>query len=65
MKADDVLMGFVLIGGALTCFYLVGEYLSWQAVKASDLRARVDLREVYRKIHAATKKPFVRAVRRK
>ena len=65
MKSEDLLMVIAVSGAALTCFYIVAECLSWKTVKAADLRARLDLREMYKKLHAATK-PFVnRAMRRK
>jgi hypothetical protein len=65
MRADDLLMAFVAGGVALTCFYMVVEYLSWQTVKASDLKAGLALRELYRKLHSKTKPYFARAIRRK
>jgi hypothetical protein len=65
MKAYHLLMIIVMSGVALTCFYMVDEYLTWQSVKASDIRAKVDLRELYKKVHSATKPFIVRAIRRK
>jgi hypothetical protein len=64
MKADDLLMVLVTSGVVLTCLYMAHEYLSWQSVRAFDLKALLDLRELYRKIHS-TAKPYVRAIRRK
>jgi hypothetical protein len=65
MRADDLLVVLVASGVALTCFYLVAEYLSWQTVKASDLKAGIVLRELYKKLHSKTKPYLVRAIRRK
>lgn len=69
MKTEDVLMGVLVIGAALTCFYLIAECLSWRTVKDADHRAMLDLRELYKKLHSATKpftRPFVtRTIRRK
>jgi hypothetical protein len=65
MRADDLLVILVASGAALTCFYLVAEYMSWQTVKASDLKAGIVLRELYRKLHSKTKPYLVRAIRRK
>jgi len=63
------LMGFVLIGGALTCFYIVAECLSWRTIKDADHRAIREIRELYKKIHTTSKPftmPFItRTVRRK
>jgi hypothetical protein len=69
MKTAYVLMGFVLIGGALTCFYIVAECLSWRTIKDADNRAIREIRELYKKIHTPSKPftmPFIsRTVRRK
>jgi hypothetical protein len=69
MKTAYVLMGFVLIGGALTCFYIVAECLSWRTIKDADHRAIREIRELYKKIHTPSKPftmPFIsRTVRRK
>jgi hypothetical protein len=59
MKTEDLLMGVVLFGVALTCFYIVSECLSWRTVKAADYRAMREIRELYKKLHAATR-PFTR-----
>jgi hypothetical protein len=59
MKTDYVLMGVLVLGAALTCFYLVAECLSWRTVKDADHRAMREIRELYKKIHSATK-PFTR-----
>lgn len=64
-----VLMGILLIGGGLTCFYLIAECLSWRSVKESDHRAMREIRELYKKTHVTTK-PITwsfgtRSVRRK
>lgn len=63
MKADDVLLVVVLAGVALTLLYIVAECRSWRTVKAAEHRAISELRELYKKVHAATKpftKPFTR-----
>jgi hypothetical protein len=65
MRADDLLVVLVASGVAVTCFYMVAEYLSWQTVKASDLKAGIVLRELYKKLHSKTKPYIVRAIRRK
>jgi hypothetical protein len=69
MKTQYVLMGVLLLGGALTCFYIVAECLSWRSVKDADHRAMREIRELYKKLHAPTKPftmPFVtRTMRRK
>jgi hypothetical protein len=69
MRTAYVLMGFVLIGGALTCFYIVAECLSWRTIKDADHRAIREIRELYKKIHTPSKPftmPFIsRTVRRK
>jgi len=69
MRTAYVLMGFVLIGGALTCFYIVAECLSWRTIKDADHRAIREIRELYKKIHTTSKPftmPFItRTVRRK
>ena len=59
MRTADVLMGIVLIGSALTCFYILAECLSWRTVKDADHRAMREIRELYKKVHSATK-PFTR-----
>jgi hypothetical protein len=59
MKTEDLLTVIVLIGVASTSFYILGECLSWRKVKAADHRAMFELRELYKKLHAATK-PFTR-----
>jgi hypothetical protein len=59
MKAEDLLFVIVLSGVALTLFYIVAECLSWRTVKAADNRAMSEIRELYKKLHAATK-PFTR-----
>ena len=69
MRTAYVLMGFVLIGGALTCFYIVAECLSWRTIKDADHRAMREIRELYKKLHAAPKpaaRSFgIRSIRRK
>jgi hypothetical protein len=63
MKAEDLLFGVVLAGVALTLIYVVAECRSWRTVKAAEHRAVSELRELYKKLHAATKpftKPFTR-----
>jgi hypothetical protein len=65
MKTSYVLMGILFIGSALTCVYLLAECLSWQTAKASDHRAGLVVRELYKKLHSKTKPYFVRGSRRK
>lgn len=65
MEADDLLLVVLTSGAALTCFYLIAEYFSWQSIKAFDLKAMLDLRELYKKVHASTKPYIARAIRRK
>jgi hypothetical protein len=65
VKADELLMVLVMSGVALTCIYLVDECLSWQSLKAFNLKAMLDLRELYRKVHSTTKPYVTRAMRRK
>jgi hypothetical protein len=52
MRADDLLMAFAAAGVALTCLYMVSEFLSWKAVRASDQSAVLILRDLYKKLHA-------------
>jgi hypothetical protein len=59
MKAEDLLLGIVISGAALTLFYIIAECLSWRMVKAAENRAMSELRELYKKLHVATK-PFTR-----
>jgi hypothetical protein len=63
MKSDDVLMVIVLGGVALTCLYMAAELMSWQTLKASELRAGLAVRELYKKLHTKAQ-PLVRAIRR-
>jgi predicted tellurium resistance membrane protein TerC len=69
MRTAYVLMGILLIGFALTCFYILAECLSWRTVKDADHKAMREIRELYKKLHSPTKPftmPFVnRALRRK
>jgi hypothetical protein len=63
MKAEDLLLVVVLAGVAVTVIYIVAECRSWRTVKAAERRAMSELRELYKKLHAATKpftKPFTR-----
>jgi hypothetical protein len=69
MKTSYVLIAFLFIGFALTCFYILAECLSWRTVKDADHRAMREIRELYKKIHS-TSKPFTvpfmtRAARKK
>jgi len=69
MKAEDLLLVIVPGGIALTLFYIVAECLCWRTVKAAENRAMSELRELYKKLHAATKqftRPFTtRSIKRK
>ena len=63
MKSEDLLLAVVLAGVGLTLIYIVAECRSWRTVKAAERRAMSELRELYKKFHAATKpftKPFTR-----
>jgi hypothetical protein len=63
MKSEDLLLAVVLAGVGLTLIYIVAECRSWRTVKAAERRAMSELRELYKKLHAATKpftKPFTR-----
>jgi hypothetical protein len=65
MRTYHLLMAVLTGGVILTCIYMIDEFLSWQSVKASDLKAKLDLRELYKKVQSATKPYIVRAIRRK
>jgi hypothetical protein len=69
MNTAYVLIGLLLVGGALTCFYILAECLSWRSIKDADHRAMREIRELYKKIHTPSKPftvPFItRSVRRK
>lgn len=69
MRTAYVLIGLLLIGGALTCFYILAECLSWRSIKDADHLAMREIRELYKTIHATSKPftvPFItRTVRRK
>ena len=64
-----MLMAVLVIGVAVTCFYILAECLSWRTVKDADHRAMREIRELYKKLHATSKPfamPFIsRTVRRK
>jgi len=69
MTTAYVLMALLLVGGVLTCFYILAECLSWRTVKDADHRATREIRELYKKLHSTTK-PFTmpfgtRTIRRK
>jgi hypothetical protein len=63
MKAEDLLFVVVVVGVSLTLIYIVAEWRSWRTVKAAEHRAMSELRELYKKLHAATK-PFTRSFTR-
>jgi hypothetical protein len=69
MKTAYVLMGVLVIGVTLTCFYILAECLSWRSVKDADHRAMREIRELYKTLHATSKPftmPFItRTIRRK
>lgn len=69
MKTQYVLMGVLILGAALTCFYLVAECLSWRTIKDADHKAMGELRELYKKIYSAarplTRSFGARTIRRK
>jgi hypothetical protein len=68
MRTAYVLMGVLLVGGVLTCVYILAECLSWRTVKDADHRAMREIRELYKKVHSAKPltRPFgIRAIRRK
>jgi hypothetical protein len=65
MKTEDVLLIAVIAGFGLTCCYLVSEVLSWQTLKAADTRALLGVRQLYKRLHSATKPLLTRAIHRK
>jgi hypothetical protein len=65
MEANDFLMIIVVCGVALTCVYIVAEWLSWKTVKDSDHRTMLALREMYKKLHSKTRPYLVRVIRRR
>jgi hypothetical protein len=69
MRTAYMLMAVLVIGVAVTCFYILAECLSWRTVKDADHRAMREIRELYKKIHATSKPftmPFItRTVRKK
>jgi hypothetical protein len=40
----------------MTVIYLISEFMSWQTINNAEVRAGVLLREMYRKLHARTKR---------
>ena len=63
MKAEDLLLIVLLAGMAITVIYIVAECRSWRTVKAAERMAMSEIRELYKKLNAATKpftKPFTR-----
>jgi hypothetical protein len=64
MKSEDALLMILLFGMGLTCFYLLNEFLLWQTIQAANRRGVIQARELYRKLHTATK-PMVLALRRR
>jgi hypothetical protein len=64
MKSEDALLVIVVLGMGLTCLYLINEFLLWQTIRAANHRGLIQARELYKKLHSATK-PIVRAWRRK
>lgn len=64
MNAEDLLLVVVVLAGvALTLIYIIAECRSWRTVKAAERKAMSELRELYKKLHAATKpftNPFTR-----
>jgi hypothetical protein len=65
VKAEDLLFVVMIGGVVLTCLYLVNECISWRSGKAIDLKARLDLRELYKKVYSTTKPYVARVIRRK
>ena len=71
MKTEDVLMTFVVCGVALTCFYMVTEFLSWRTKRAFDVKSGLILRDLYKKLNASGTKlhaktiPYVARVMRR
>jgi hypothetical protein len=61
MGTSDVMMGLVAAGGGLTLLYLVAELLSWQMIKAAEVRAGMVLRDLYKKLHASGTKLHARS----
>lgn len=56
MRTSDVMLGLVASGAALAVLYLVAELVSWRKVRASEIKAGLVLRELYKKLHASTSK---------
>ena len=49
------MLGFVAAGLALTLLYLLSEFLSWQTIRAAEVKAALVLRDLYKRLHARTK----------
>jgi hypothetical protein len=57
------MLGLVAGGAALAALYIVSELVSWRRLRASDIKAGLVLREIYKKLHERTKpltRPFTR-----
>jgi hypothetical protein len=63
MKTEDFLLGTVVVGITFTCLYMILEFRSWQAIRASDHKAGLMLRDLYKKLHSRTK-PFTQSITR-
>ena len=49
------MLGLLAAGASLTLLYLLSELMSWQTIKAGEVRASLVLKELYKKLHARTK----------
>ena len=65
MRTEDVLWSLVACGVIVTCLYLMQEFLQWRWLKNFDVKARLELRELYRRLHTTAKPRFIRAIRKK
>lgn len=48
MKLDDSLIVIIICGLVVTCVYIVSEYQSWRSWHASEVRARLAVRDLYK-----------------
>jgi multisubunit Na+/H+ antiporter MnhG subunit len=63
MTSDDLLMVVVVIGLVMSSCYLIAECLSWRSRQAAETKGLLLLRDLYKRMHSATK-PLIRAMRR-
>jgi hypothetical protein len=53
---SEIIFGLISGGSALTVLYLFSEFVSWQKIKAAEIRAGLVLRGLYKKLHASSAK---------